>query len=117
MAKSATTKNIAREMKMHIKLGHALAWSKQTDQGRTTMLHGREWQVALPPATVASAAPATTTTPSQRGDVLPESVETPVHISLAAAALLDSIIPAIEQPLASPAHDPTINTIYDMQQT
>ncbi|RLO03918.1 hypothetical protein DYB28_015177, partial [Aphanomyces astaci] len=54
-----------------------------------------------------SAAPATTTTPSQRGEVLPNPVETPVQISLAAAALLDSIIAAIEPPLAAPAHDPT----------
>ncbi|ETV73169.1 hypothetical protein H257_11985 [Aphanomyces astaci] len=29
-------------MKMHIKLDHALAWSKQMDQGRTTMLCGRD---------------------------------------------------------------------------
>jgi hypothetical protein len=42
MAKSVTTKNVAREVKMHLKLGHALKWSKLTDQGRTTLLHGRD---------------------------------------------------------------------------
>ncbi|KAF0703917.1 hypothetical protein AaE_015198, partial [Aphanomyces astaci] len=67
----------------------------------------QQLQVALPSVIVAAAAPATTTTPSQRGEVLPNPVETPVQISLAAAALLDSIIAAIEPPLAAPAHDPT----------
>ncbi|ETV73170.1 hypothetical protein H257_11986 [Aphanomyces astaci] len=69
----------------------------------------QQLQVALPPVIVA-AAPPTTTTPSQRGEVLPEPVETPVQISLAAAALLDSIIAAIEPPLVdrrTPYHTPT----------
>ncbi|KAF0729008.1 hypothetical protein Ae201684_013308 [Aphanomyces euteiches] len=42
MIKDVTSKNVARELKMHIKLAHAEAWSGMMDQGRTALLHGRE---------------------------------------------------------------------------
>ncbi|KAH9081297.1 hypothetical protein LEN26_021401 [Aphanomyces euteiches] len=42
MQKDVTPKNVAREMKMHMKLAHAETWSTLKDQGRTALLHGRE---------------------------------------------------------------------------
>ncbi|KAH9106326.1 hypothetical protein AeMF1_018046 [Aphanomyces euteiches] len=42
MQKDVTSKNVAREMKMHMKLAHAETWSTLKDQGRTALLHGRE---------------------------------------------------------------------------
>ncbi|KAH9141257.1 hypothetical protein AeRB84_014574 [Aphanomyces euteiches] len=42
MSKSHTSKNVAREIKMHIKLMHVERWNELKDQGRTTLLHGLE---------------------------------------------------------------------------
>ncbi|KAH9163633.1 hypothetical protein AeNC1_018761, partial [Aphanomyces euteiches] len=42
MTKSLTPEKAARELKTHIKLVHVTRWGELKDQGRTTLLHGRE---------------------------------------------------------------------------
>ncbi|KAH9064853.1 hypothetical protein Ae201684P_003633 [Aphanomyces euteiches] len=42
MTKSLTPEKAARELKTHIKLAHVTRWGELKDQGRTTLLHGRE---------------------------------------------------------------------------